>query len=235
MKYTKNKHICILNCYQNYEHILKCFESIENLNFDFFIVENFSEYSDKIYEYFHKKNLIGYIQFEKNIANNAMNIIKKDFKNLFNSYEYITFSDCDLYSENSVGLFDEIYKILELDEVGVCCSKLSKQNLPNVPGSNTWLPKPISIEKNYIDVNSGIHFMTMKNKTYKLLEDLYFLDSTLSSKIRNEGLRWVTTINNEVIHLTWDLYYDGNSYYEFKKNNRKLWNQELVSGYKILI
>jgi hypothetical protein len=75
----------------------------------------------------------------------------------------------------------------------------------------------------------------MKNKTYKLLEDLYFLDGTLSSGIRKEGLKWVTTINNEVTHLTWDLYYDGNSYYEFKKNNRKLWNQELVSGYKIII
>jgi hypothetical protein len=232
---TKNKHICIFICYNNFEHIVKCFESVKNLPIDFFIIENFSENSGHIEEFFRNQNIKGYVQFEKNITNNAVNVIKKDFSDLFESYEYITFSDCDLLTANSQSLFDEIYKILDYDDVGVCCSSLSMNNLPNVPDSNSWIPHPISFHKDYINTNTGIHFMTMKQKNYKLLDDVNFKDGHMSSIIRNKKLKWVSTKYNNVIHLTWDLYHKGNDYYEYKiKNKSTIWNHSETSNYKIV-
>ena len=68
------KHICIFFIYNNLEHIIKSFESIQDPNVDYFIIENKSDNSSKIQEYFFTKNLKGYIQFEENISNNAMDV-----------------------------------------------------------------------------------------------------------------------------------------------------------------
>jgi hypothetical protein len=232
----KNNHICILICYNNYEHIVKCFESIKNLNFDFFIIENFSNNSHEIEKYFKKQKILRYVQFEKNITNNAVNIIKNDFKKLLDSYEYLTFSDCDLFSENSSILFEEIYKILEFDNIGVCCSSLSLDNLPKIPGANSWQPIPTEINDHYIDVNTGIHFMTIKSHNYKLLTGVNFLDSKMANHIRSNKLKWVATKFNKVIHLTWDLYKEDNEYFIFKKNNNHtLWNHSNKCNYRIIV
>jgi hypothetical protein len=233
--YTNNKHICIFICYNNFEHIVKCFESIKNLPIDFFIIENFSKNSKQIEDYFIKQKVKGYVQFEKNITNNAVNIIKKDFSNLFESYEYITFSDCDLLVVNPQSLFDEIYKILNHDDVGVCCSSLSMDNLPNVPDAQSWIPQPISHHKDYINTNTGVHFMTIKQKNYKIIKNTKFLDSLMCSEIRSRDLKWVATKKNNVKHLTWDLYHVDDEYYGFKlKRGFDLWSHNEVSNYVVL-
>lgn len=233
---TNNKHICVLICFNNYEHIVKCFESIKNLPLDFFIIENPSKNSDKIQKYFKEQKLKGYVRFEENITNNAVDIIREDYSPLFQSYEYITFSDCDLFTDSSSSLFSEIYRILEHEEVGVCCTSLCMDNLPNVPGANGWIPNPISIHEDYINVNTGVHFMTMKQKNYSLLYGTKFKDTLMVSLIRSKNLKWVSTKENKSIHLTWDLYYQGNEYYNFKKENShsSLWYHNKKSNYNIL-
>jgi len=231
-----NKHICVLICFNNYEHIVKCFESIKNLPLDFFIIENPSKNSDKIQKYFKEQKLKGYVRFEENITNNAVDIIREDYSPLFQSYEYITFSDCDLFTDSSSSLFSEIYRILEYEEVGVCCTSLCMDNLPNVPDANGWIPNPISIHEDYINVNTGVHFMTMKQKNYSLLYGTKFIDTLMVSLIRSKNLKWVSTKENKSIHLTWDLYYQGNEYYNFKieRGLESLWSHNETSDYIIL-
>ena len=230
-----NKHICVFICYNNFEHIVECFESVKNLPLDFFIIENFSENSNKIESYFKQQKLIGHIRFEKNITNNSVDIIKKDYEDLFESYEYITFSDCDLFATNSNLLLDEIYLILDYDDIGVCSSALCMDNLPNVQGSKNWIPTPISIHEDYINTNTGVHFITIKQKNYKIIKNTKFLDSLMCSEIRSGGLKWVATKKNNVKHLTWDLYHVDNEFYEFKlKRGFDLWSHNEVSKYIVL-
>jgi hypothetical protein len=202
---------------------------------DFFIIENFSENSNKIESYFKKQKLIEHIRFEKNITNNAVDIIKKDYEDLFETYEYITFSDCDLLFTNSNRLLDEIYLILDYDDIGVCSTTLCMDNLPNVQGSKNWIPTPISIHEDYINTNTGVHFMTIKQKNYKIIKNIKFLDSIMCSEIRSGGLKWVATKKNNVKHLTWDLYHVDNEFYEFKlKRGFDLWSHNEVSKYIVL-
>jgi hypothetical protein len=110
-------------------------------------------------------------------------------------------------------------------------------NLPNIKGSNSWIPRPISVHESYISTNTGVHFMTMKQKNYKLLDGVHFKDSTMSSIIRrNNRLNWVATKNNKATHLTWDLYYEGSEYYQHKNQNpRSLWNHSNKCSYKIIV
>lgn len=233
---TKYKHIVILICYNNFEHIVQCFESIKNLPFDFFIIENYSNNSIAIQEYFKKEDLIGYVQFEENISNNAVDVIKNDYSELINSYEYITFSDCDLLPNNSVDLFNEIYKILEHNQVGVCGTSLLSDNLPNIPNSSWWTGHPISINFDYINMNTGIWFITIKQRNYHIVENVKFKDSTWCNSIREKKLIWAATKINKVKHLTWDLFYDGNEYYEFKKKSFKdIWNHNNFCNYKVIL
>lgn len=232
---SNKKHICLLICYNNYEHIVETYESISNLNMDFFIIENHSENTDRIRAYFENKPILKYVLFEKNIAQNAMNIVIKDFEHIIGNYEYITFSDCDLVPDNSNKLFDEIYKILEHSDVGACCTSLDYSNLPEVPGSKTWISKPIQMHDDYIEANSGNHFMTLKQKHFHLVTNINFLDTILMRRFREVGLKWVITKHNRSKHLTWDLYHTGNEYYEYKvKNGSSIWSKKEICNYVIV-
>jgi hypothetical protein len=230
-----NKHICILICYKNFEHIKKCFESLYNDEIDFFIVENYSENSDKIKDLFFKKNVVGYIQFEKNITNNALSIFVKDYENILNKYEYVTFSDCDLIIENNKDTFNEIIKNLNLKNVLVSCVDLKMDNLPNVSGSKSWIPPALSITDEYIEGASGVHLMTLKGENLWLVKNTNFLDSTIRSKVHSENKKWVKTLINKAYHLTWDLYFDGSDYYDYKKSSSNLWSHNNTCDYKIII
>ena len=159
-----NKHICILICFNNLEHIKQCYESLYNKNIDFFIIENYSDNSEKIKEFFIDKNIIGYIQFEKNISHKAVSTFITDYENILNKYDYITFSDCDLTVENSEKTFQEIIKNLEFSNVIISCVDLTMTNLPKIPGSSSWVPAPLNITDDYIEGASGVHLMTLKNE-----------------------------------------------------------------------
>lgn len=223
----RNKHLCVFFCYNNYDHIVQSYESIINIGMDFFVVENYSKNTDKIKEYFKDKDLIRYILFENNIANTAMNIMIEDYEDILKQYEYITFSDCDLVPHNSKDLFSEIYKILDHDDIGLCSTSIDLSNLPNVPGSQYWIPKPNknNIHDDYIDVDSGIHFMTIKRKNLNLFKNLNFMDSNIMYQFRKNGLKCVITKENKSYHLTWDLYHIDNEYYQFKVNS-DIWNKQ---------
>ena len=92
-----NKHICIFFCYEQVDVIKTAFDSNYVEGIDFFVVENGSRNSKEIEQYFQTKNLKGYIQFEKNISGNAMNIFLKDYMDLLKGYDDITITDGDFF------------------------------------------------------------------------------------------------------------------------------------------
>jgi hypothetical protein len=229
-----NKHICILICFNNLEHIKQCYESLYNKNIDFFIIENYSDNSEKIKEFFIDKNIIGYIQFEKNISHKAVSTFITDYENILNKYDYITFSDCDLTVENSEKTFQEIIKNLEFSNVIISCVDLTMTNLPKIPGSSSWVPAPLNITDDYIEGASGVHLMTLKNENLWLVKNTTFLDSNIRTSVYSKKKKWVKTIKNKAYHLTWDLYFEGSDYYKYKLTNTDIWNHNNVCDYKII-
>jgi hypothetical protein len=224
----------VLICFKNLEHIIKCYESFYNSDIDFFIIENYSNNSEKIKEYFIDKNIIGYLQFEDNISHKAVSTFITDYENLLNKYEYITFSDSDLTVENSKETFNEIIKNLNLENVMVSCVDLTMVNLPNVPGSQSWIPSPLNVTDEYIEGASGVHMMTIKQENFELIKNIKFLDSVLKKKVYRNKKKWVKTLKNKAYHLTWDLYFEGSDYYKFKLSNPDIWNHENTCDYKII-
>lgn len=234
---VKNSHICVLICFNNFDHIVECFESLYNDNIDFFIIENYSPYSEKIKNYFLNKKLVGYIQFEKNITNNAVNTFINDYIDLLSNYEFITFSDCDLRIKNVTETFSEIKSLLDIDDIAVSCVDLELCNLPNIKNSTNWLPTPNKITDKYIEVRTGIHLMTFKNENIWIIKDVKFLDGMLFTRVIAKNKKWVKTIKNKAYHLTWDLYYENNDYFNYKKKltHSELWLHDEKSDYKVLI
>lgn len=227
---SKN-HICILFCYNNYEHIVECFNSLYREETDYFIIENYSKNSDKIKDFFLTKKLKGYIQFKENITNNATSVFFMDFYNLLKEYKYVTLSDCDLLVKDKNALFTEIFKNLELEDVLVSCVDLDMKNLPNVPGSELWIPKGIETN-DYIEGLTGAWILTIKNENLDFFYNVKSLDSAWHLKAKSLKKKWVKTRVNKAYHLTWDLYNPENEYYKFKEKGRnKLWHHSKVCDY----
>ena len=228
-------HICVLFCYHNYEHIKQCFDSIYDNKTDYFIVENKSTNSDNIEEFFREKKIAGYIQFEKNITNNAADIFLRDYLHRLKEYKYVTFSDCDLLVKDKGTLFDELFKNLEYKDVLISCADLEMKNLPKIKGSETWVPSSIARD-GYLEGFTGIHFLTIKSENLNFFKDIHFLDTNLHLRCKRWKKKWVKTLNTKVYHLTWDLYIAGNEYFEFKlESHDSLWNHKTVCDYKVII
>jgi predicted O-methyltransferase YrrM len=226
-----NYHICVILCYNNLEHIVQCFESLKNSFTDFFIIENKSDRSDEIEKYFKNQKILGYIQFERNITFRSTEIFLKDYQNLLEQYEYITITDGDLLINNSEDTFKEIIKNLNLKDVGVSCVDLSLENFPyHVKGSKNWLSPKISENDDYIECDTGIHLTTLKKENLFLFYGK-FLDNSIRNRVKEKKIKWVKTKKNKALHLTWDLYYEGNEYFEYKINNYKIWNHDMTSPY----
>jgi hypothetical protein len=227
------KHICVFFIYNNLEHIIKSFESIQCPNIDYFIIENKSDNSSKIQEYFFTKNLKGYIQFEENISNNAIEIFLKDYKELLLEYDYITITDGDIEIKDINSTFKELIKNLDLEGVGVSCVDLSLDNFPyHIPNSTSWLISNPIITDEYIVSPTGVHLMTLKKENLELLYDIKFVDINLYHRFLSHNLKWVKTKLNKAYHLTWDLYTEDNPYYQFKVQNiNHIWNHDKTSNY----
>ncbi len=228
----KNNHACIVICYLNIEHIKKCFDSIYTPNIDYYIIENKSVNSDEITEYFKSKPVKRYIQFNENISNSAPHIFFNDYKHELTGYDYITFTDGDLYISDIVGTFNEIIKNLKFKEVGMSCVDLDMSNYPhNIDKNKTWIPKPSKITDEYIVCPTGGHLMTLKQELAHIFYNQSpFVDSGLFKSITKHKLIWVKTKIHKAIHLTWDLYKVDNDYYKYKCQ-KNIWNHGKTSKY----
>ena len=80
------------------------------------------------------------------------------------------------------------------------------------------------------------YLLTIKNCDLDILyARSIFVDGELLSVVYNRGQKWVKTIQSKAVHLTWDLYVPGNSYYDFKLQNPNIWNHGMQCNYIKLI
>jgi hypothetical protein len=218
-------HICVFLAFQNIEIIKTSFDSMYVEGVDYFIVENPSENSKQIEEYFKTKKLKGYIQFEKNIAANAINVFIKDYFELLNSYDYITMTDGDLYLYDTVTAFKEIIENLEKPNTLISSIDLYKGNLYTLPAENRKIGIPHyvelmqnrQIELGGINSYSANNLVTFKRSTLPLIQSIYYLDTNIRKLVQSKNLSWQVAQYSLAYHLTWDEYIDGNPYYEWKK------------------
>lgn len=231
------EHLCILWCYNNFEHIAKCFDSIYMDEVDYFIVENRSEYSKQIEDFFAGKRLAGYIQFQENIADNAVKIFLKDYRDFIKQYEYITFSDGDLLIDDIRHTFAEMGGILQRDDIGVVTVDLKMDNFPHhLAKPSDWLPAPTRIADIYVECLTGAHLMTLRRENMDIMFNVNrAIDNDFRMACASKGLKWVKTKISKAYHLTWDYYRAGHPYYEFRKNNPNIFKQTKTCNYKTIV
>lgn len=235
------KHLIVFLAYKNVEIVTKSFESIKDVDADIFIVENQSENSKVIADYFEGKNHVGYIQFHENVANSSMSIFIADYWGLIEQYEYVTFTDGDLYVNDVKLMFDEIFDAFKNPEVIISSAELWQ-------GNNYTNSVRLDLERfvNDSECNSelfgsvqghtGNFFVTVKHQDINLfrMNELY-LDSFLAQAVNGLNRSWYKVNKHKVYHLTWDLYVDGNPYFEFKKQVfNTIWFKKYYSGYDVL-
>ena len=235
------KHLIVFLAYQHLDIVSKSFESIKDADADIFIVENQSENSNLILDYFKDKKHIGYIQFHENVANSAMNIFIADYWELIQQYEYVTFTDGDLYVQDVKAMFDEIFDAFKNPEVIISSAELWQGN--NYTNSvRLGLESFVNESKcnkalfGSVQGHTGNFFITVKHQDINLfrLNKLY-LDSFLAQTVNGLNRSWYKVNRNKVYHLTWDLYVEGNPYFEFKKQVfNTIWFKEHHSGYDVL-
>ena len=225
------KHIVVFLAFENLDIIKTSFDSIKSANADFFIVENQSENSDAIKKYFMSQKLIGYIQFEKNARANAMNIFVRDFYKLLSEYDFITVTDGDLFVYDIKETFSEIISGFNNPKCYISAIDLYSGNNylnPNkVVGLQPYIDHMISKSTTEPKSIPGVivcSLLTLNRKTLYLIKDIHFIDTNIINKSNQNGGESFKTTKNLAYHLTWDLYVDGNPYYENKKNNlAKIW------------
>lgn len=223
-------HLVVFFCYKLVDFHKKSFENLSQLNADFFIVENPSKSSKEIENYFLSLNdskIIGYIRYNKNTANIGTFFIR-DFFEILSSYKFVTFTDGDLVFDNVHEMKNEVFKNLSYSDVLISAVDFKLDNLPKVKGAEQWVPRGcINYERNYNEQYTGIHFMTLRSLDLHILKDIRFADYIIAKKVYSIRKKWVKTITNKAYHLTWDIYTNGNSYYEYKKTLPGIWDFNL--------
>ena len=236
------KHLIIFVAYQHLDIISKSFESIINLDADIFIVENQSENSKAIASYFEDKNLIGYIQFHNNIANSCISIFIAKYWKLIQQYEYITFTDGDLYVYDSKAMFDEIFDAFKDPYAIISSADLWQGNNYLLESQKQGLDEFKEEINNSIysfgsiQGHTGNFFITIQHKDIEIVrQNEIYLDSFLADTVNAMNRSWYKTNKNKVYHLTWDLYIEGNPYFEYKKQvYDKIWFKKYHSDYDII-
>lgn len=234
-------HLIVFIAFKHVDIIKSSLESIIKYeNSDVYIVENKSENSPELEGYFVNKNIKGYVQFEDNIANSAITIFIRDFWDLITKYEYVTITDGDLFIADINETFKEILNAFKNPETIVSSADLWQGNnhLNEIRLSQKeYLQDSISNNRNCNSVEgiTGGFLMTIQNKHLDVLRGYLFVDNHLAQKVNEMQGRWFKTNKNIAYHLTWDLYYEGNEYFEWKKQvYDKIWFTEKQCNYKII-
>ena len=180
------KHICVFLAYQNFEHIKMSFESMYLDSIDYFIIENKSDKSNEIRNFFESKKLKGYIQFQKNIAANAVNIFIKDFYNLLMEYDVITITDGDLYVYNIQDAFLFCETSFHIEKVFV----IGGEQLYNLCLQNNLIHSlqeiHLSILRKHYGCNRYINLKYILQHFQYNMKDIVFTDEFIYIKFTNK-------------------------------------------------
>jgi hypothetical protein len=234
-----NNHLIVFLAFSEVDIIQTSFESIHNSSFDYFIVENKSDNSDKISEYFINKkqifdNIVGYIQFKENISATAIDSFLINFDYIIKQYEYVTITDGDFFMFDFKDTMVEVLGGFNNPKCLVSSVSLYLvNNYGNNPhrliGTDYYIKNQndrLVLPHGNIQGITSNCFLTFKTSNMNFLKEIHYIDTYISSKIHSIGGIWLKTNRNQAYHLTWDLYIDGNPYYEWKKKViGTIWNK----------
>jgi hypothetical protein len=225
-----NNHLIVFLAFSEVDIFKKSFDSVINTSFDYFIVENKSENTKIISEYFiHQKNIfdniVGYIQFIENISATAIDCFLKDFDTLVKQYEYVTITDGDFFMFDFKDTMIEVINAFNntnclVSSVSLYLANDYRNNPNRLIGTEYYIKNQtdrLSIPHGNTRGITSNCFLTFKTSSIDFLKQTHYIDTYISSKIHNLGGIWLKTNKNQAYHLTWDLYIDGNPYYEWKK------------------
>lgn len=214
--------------FQEIDIIKKSFNSIYNSDFDYFIIENKSNNSDEISKYFlnnNFNNIVGYICFNENISATAVNVFLRDFHSLIKQYEYLIITDGDFYIYDIKDLINENIKAFNNTNCYISSTSLFLENnytnnKNRIIGIDNYIKKQKL--RNHINHSHKIGitsacFLTFKTSNIEFLKQIHFIDTNIHKKVNQIGGIWLVSQKNQTYHLTWDLYVEGNPYYEWKK------------------
>lgn len=220
-------HLIVLIVFSEFDFIKECFESIYSDKYEYFIIENKSDNTDKISEYFintSNKNIVGYISFVENISATAVNVFIRDFDELIKQYKYLTITDGDFFVYNIEDLINENILGLENNKCFVSSTGLFLENNYTNKKRIIGIDNYINKQKQRLDLphshRNGItsnSFLTFKTNNIEFLKEIHYVDTNIHKKVKEIGGNWLVSQKNQTYHLTWDLYIDGNPYYEWKK------------------
>lgn len=217
-----NNHICVFLAFRNVNDIKMSFDSMYHDEMDFIILENHSDNSDEICEYFKDKKLRGYIKYEDNAALCAFNIFIRDHREILLEYDYITITDGDLYFYDIREAFNEIRDGLDKEDCIIASASLyngnNYSNKNRIIGVDSYndIMRDRTVEFGCHEGKTQCNVMTLKKENLSLIEDMYFGDTHVFRKVQSWGKKWYRTSRCLAYHLTWDLYVEGNEYYEWK-------------------
>lgn len=243
-----NKHILVFFCFNNVEDIIKSFKSMYCEDIDFFIIENKSNFSEQIKEFFlsekqSKDNIVRYIQFEKNISSNAINIFLKKYGDFLRKYEYITITDGDYYIHDMKATMKEIMTAFNNSDCAISSVDIYQGNHTKNPNRligtqyyDDFMKQRENINPENI-IGIGVpSLMTLHKKDLGILETIYYYDGNIRNKVTQVGKAWYITVKNQSYHLTNDLCYPGNEYMDWKISiGQAIWHITEESNYITII
>lgn len=249
---VKNKIPCILLIYYNFEIIKKSIECLlkHKETLDLIIVENKSSFTDSaikpfVIDLIKKQEANKYFLFDKNISNNALELVFDSREINTEGSNYIMLTDGDLTVESGDWLAEELFILEKNPDVFCCAISLDTSNLPlkTFPDAIHWIPPDIKIEDSYIEAFTGVHLLVFRTQEFKNFlqwrkeNNVKFVDSVLHEycyKVAHK--KWAKTKKHLAKHLTWDIYNDlQHSYTKLKtsKTLEQIWNHNLYSPFEV--
>ncbi|HEX5797576.1 MAG TPA: hypothetical protein VFX86_04255 [Candidatus Saccharimonadales bacterium] len=248
--FKKNKPICYILVYKEYEIIKESLDFFVTLSkyFDIVVIENPSNNTPQIKKLitaFGKSLKIRrYYLFEENITNNAYQmVLEKEIKKI-EKCPYVVVSDGDLTIEDGDSWLKEALGILNYKEVFCCSAGILMDNLPleTFPEAVNWIPKLISTGP-FDEGKTGCHLIMFRGK--ELVNYLkwikknkkFFVDGDIYDYCYKVlGKKWARTRENKIYHLTWDLYKDLDYEYTKLKTSKtmvEMWKHHNFSNFTL--
>jgi len=249
-KRLKKKIPCYVLIYKEVDIIKQSLDSLSQLSNDLeiIVIENPSENSKKIKKYIDKlgkdSKISRHYLFDKNITNNAFDVVLHDELSHIIKHKLIVITDGDLTVEYPQDWLKESLKLMKYKDVFCAGSGLMLDNLPTktFPDAATWVPELIN-DTPFHEGRTGCHMLMMKGKDlasflkWKDYNNKSFADGEINRFCYEVSKKkWARTNENLAYHLTWDLYQDLNNEYTKLKTNKSFeatWYHKNTSEYNL--
>lgn len=215
---------CLVLCYFDFDTVRRCLDFVAEYSsvLDVMVVENKSRNTNPyirpyVMELIAAGKVSKYFLFDRNISNNALEVVM-DSKHIdLTRSPYFLLTDGDVIVEGKGWLYEQLQILDENEDVFACGVNLDVSNLPleSMPEARNWVPKELHERETYIESRMGVQLLMLRAADlrqflkYRSRRQDRFTDLVLA-RYGREILhkKWVLTKHHRARHLTWDVYAD---------------------------